>query len=195
MSFEWPQSVFQFIPASANRFTKKQRDCPSLFSTHKVGLIMATDTTTDTTTDTITTIPVTVTSTNPAPRAPVRDMSISTSSEYIVRFPPYPPIPDGVQIITFTQFKERGIRVQPGGEDNETEIDGCGVPTIPLASAHTTDWCKTETKRARLGKSGPARKKKKRKTGGVGGGPNHADWAEYWEDREAAYRIQGSYDP
>lgn len=179
------------IPASANRITLNSNAIVLVsFPAHKVGLIMATDTTTVDPT-TITTIPITVTSTNPEP---VRTMSTNNGTEYLIRFPPYPPVPDGVKITPFTEFKERGIRVDPGGEDNETEIDGCGVPTIPLASVHTTDWCKTETKRARAGKGGPARKKKKRKTGGAGG-PNQRDWVEYWEDREASYRIQGTYDP
>jgi hypothetical protein len=117
--------------------------------------------------------------------------------EFLVRFPPFPHAPEDAQIIPFKDFKERGISMQPGGDDKNTEVDACGVKTIVLPNSHTTDWCKTDTKRADLrGKGGPMRKRKKRKNGaGAGSGPTPDNWEDYWEDREPAYRVRESYDP
>ncbi|KAF9447431.1 hypothetical protein P691DRAFT_671544 [Macrolepiota fuliginosa MF-IS2] len=140
------------------------------------------------------TISVTVTSTNNPPN-PATTMSARNTTEFLVRFPPFPPIPDDVEIVSFQEFQERGIRIQPGGEDNETEIDMCGMPTIMLASSHVTDWCKTETKRAKSKNNGKGRKKKKRKTAGNSAGPTSNDWEEYWEEREHSYNVRESYDP
>lgn len=141
------------------------------------------------------TISVTVTSTSNQPK-PATAMSSRNTTEYLIRFPPFPKVPDGVKIIPFKEFKERGIRVKPGGDDNETEIDACGVPTVMLASCHSTDWCKTETKRANQnGKGAAGRKRRKKRAGGINAGPTLMDWEEYWEDREPAYRVQGTYDP
>lgn len=144
----------------------------------------------------IPTIPITVTSNLPKPATTTTTAMSLNNTEYLVRFPPFPLIPEDVQIIPWKEFKERGIKVHPGNED--IEIDACGVPTIMLASVHVTDWCKTETKRAKTsgGKGGPGKKKRKRKGGvGMNAGPTAVDWEEYWEEREAAYRVQATYDP
>ncbi|KAF7778438.1 hypothetical protein Agabi119p4_2783 [Agaricus bisporus var. burnettii] len=139
----------------------------------------------------IDTIPITITSTLPAPTT----AKSTNNVEYLVRFPPFPPVPEGVQIIPFKDFKERGISIQPGGDDNNTEVDSCGVKTIDLPNFHQTDWCKTETKRANSnGRGGPSKRRKKRKTG-ASSGPTPDNWEDYWEDREAAYRARGTYDP
>jgi hypothetical protein len=141
-----------------------------------------------------TTLAVTVTSNQS--QSPATAMSAKNTPEFLIRFPPFPEVPDGVEIISFKDYKEKGIRVQPGGEDNQTEVDACGVPTAALSSIHSTDWCKTETKRAKFNTNNGGRKRKKRKTGGgISGGPTLLDWPDYWEEREAAYRIQNSYDP
>lgn len=122
--------------------------------------------------------------------------SVGNTTEFLLRFPPFPNVPPGVEIISFCDFKEKGIRVQPGGEDNETEMDALGVPTVALGSPHSTDWCKTETKRVRFnGNRGPRKKRKRRTGGGPSTGPTSADWEEYWEEREASYRVHQSYDP
>ncbi|KXN91454.1 hypothetical protein AN958_00716 [Leucoagaricus sp. SymC.cos] len=139
-----------------------------------------------------TTITVSVTSNQS--QLPATAMSSRGTTEFLVRFPPFPPVPEGVQIIPFKEFKEGGIRVQPG-EDRETEVDACGVPTVALSSIHSTDWCKTETKRAKFNDN-KGRKKKKRRTGGGGNvGPTWMDWEDYWEEREASYRPRNGYDP
>ncbi|KAF5358303.1 hypothetical protein D9756_001212 [Leucocoprinus leucothites] len=138
--------------------------------------------------------PVTVTSNLSQPTATA--MSTKNTTEFLIRFPPFPNPSEGVEIIPFTEYKEKGIRIQPG-EDGETEVDACGAPTIALASVHSTDWCKTETKRAKFnGNGGPGRRKRKRKAGtGLSAGPTPNDWEEYWEEREASYRLRQGYDP
>jgi len=138
--------------------------------------------------------PAFLTSNLPQPAATAA--SVGNTVEFLFRFPPFPNVPLGVEIIPFHNFTEKGIRVQPGGEDNETEMDALGVPTIALGSLHSTDWCKTETRRVRFnGNRGPGKRKKKRTGGGPSTGPTAADWEEYWEEREASYRVRQSYDP
>src|SRR5258708_2345623 len=138
----------------------------------------------------IDTIPITVTSSLPAP---VTAKSLN-NVEFLVRFPPFPPVPEDVQIMSFKDFKERGISILAGGDDQNTEVDACGVKTIVLPNSHTTDWCKTETKRANLNGKGSRykRRKKKRTGGGASSGPTADNWEDYWEDREPAYRSRGS---
>ncbi|KAJ7758665.1 hypothetical protein B0H16DRAFT_642115 [Mycena metata] len=46
-----------------------------------------------------------------------------------IRFPPFPPVPDGVAIVPFEDFQESGTRVV--GTDG-VERDGLGIPTIVL---------------------------------------------------------------
>ncbi|KDR84221.1 hypothetical protein GALMADRAFT_236903 [Galerina marginata CBS 339.88] len=94
----------------------------------------------------------------------------------LIRFPPFPQPPDGVQIMSFKQFKERGIRVEPGPDD--AEVDALGIPTIPLRVHHGTDECKTNTKRKRTQEENKTRKK-----GGLGA--KKLVWWEQWEDTEA----------
>ncbi|KAJ7026868.1 hypothetical protein C8F04DRAFT_101809 [Mycena alexandri] len=53
--------------------------------------------------------------------------------ERLYRFPPFPPVPQGVTIIPFKDFQEYGARVV--GEDG-IERDGRGIPTIPLPRSH-----------------------------------------------------------
>lgn len=152
---------------------------------HKAGLIMATDTAAPT-------FPVTLTSSLSQPAA----TAARNTTEFLLRFPPFPDVPQGVEIISFHNFTEKGIRIQPGGEDNETEMDALGLPTVALASLHSTDWCKTETRRVKFnGNRGPGKKRRRKTGGGLGTGPTSADWEEYWEEREASYRLRQSYDP
>lgn len=142
-----------------------------------------------------TTLSVTVTSTQSQPTTTAT--SARNTTEFLIRFPPFPEVPDDTRIVSFSDYEERGIKIQPGGEDNETEIDACGVPTIAMSSIHSTDWCKTETRRAKFNANGgPGRKKRKRKAGGGGTtGPTAMDWEDYWEEREASYRVRNTYEP
>ncbi|KAF9068337.1 hypothetical protein BDP27DRAFT_1448523 [Rhodocollybia butyracea] len=61
-------------------------------------------------------------------------------------FPPFPPIPEGVTLIPFKDYKEKGIRIQEDSDEGP-EVDGLGIPTIDLPP-HKTDFCKTNSKRA-----------------------------------------------
>jgi len=87
----------------------------------------------------------------PAPEAPT------------IRYPPFPPVPSGVTILPYKQFKEHGIQIF-GSEPDGTgiEIDGLGIPTIELRVPHATDECKTDTKRKKR-KNGDDDEKGKRK--------------------------------
>jgi hypothetical protein len=49
-------------------------------------------------------------------------------------WPPFPPTPDGVKIISFNEFMPKGILISI--DDNEIERDGEGVPTVELQVKH-----------------------------------------------------------
>lgn len=72
--------------------------------------------------------------------------------EQRLTFPPFPPVPEGVTIVPFSKFKERGIQIFATGDDDDVELDGLGIPTVELRAQHGTDVCKTETKRKRRAK-------------------------------------------
>ncbi|KAJ7454722.1 hypothetical protein FB451DRAFT_1279101 [Mycena latifolia] len=85
-------------------------------------------------------------------------------------FPPFPPVPDGVKIIPFEDFKEYGTRVV--GADN-IERDGLGIATIPL----------------------PKSTKKSKKKGAAARPASKKEWWEDWEATGEHERIRGPYDP
>jgi hypothetical protein len=88
-------------------------------------------------------------------------------------FPPFPPIPDGVTILPFKDFKEYGTRVV--GADN-VERDGLGIATIPLP------------------KSKKRMKREGQPSAGKDAGPRKPWWEE-WEAGGEHLRIRGPYDP
>ncbi|PPQ92790.1 hypothetical protein CVT25_003901 [Psilocybe cyanescens] len=102
----------------------------------------------------------------------------------IIRFPPFPQAPEGVQIMPFKDFEEGGICMDPG--PNDAEVDTFGVPTVPLRPQHSTDVCKTNTKRKRRAEEMQARKK-----GGLGA--KKLLWWEEWQEREVA-RVSVGFD-
>ncbi|KAF9534653.1 hypothetical protein CPB83DRAFT_207718 [Crepidotus variabilis] len=89
-------------------------------------------------------------------------------------FPPFPQPPIGVCIITFSDFTECGIRLEPG--PNDEEIDGHGICTVTMPHRHDTDACKTNSKRKRQ-----AKQAKKQKESGERS--RKKEWWEVWEDR------------
>ncbi|KAK7008384.1 hypothetical protein R3P38DRAFT_3590234 [Favolaschia claudopus] len=98
-------------------------------------------------------------------------------------FPPFPPVPKGVTLIPFKDFKGYGI--QPFLGDDEIERDGLGIPTIALSTKHDTDLSKTDPSRSTMGRG-------MEKTG------RNEFWRkEWWEDWEEGedLRIYGPYDP
>jgi hypothetical protein len=59
-------------------------------------------------------------------------------------FPKAPP--GGIVLITFKDFKERGIAMEPDANDNTVELDTLGIATVQMKE-HATDRCKTKAKR------------------------------------------------
>ncbi|KAF9562454.1 hypothetical protein CPC08DRAFT_817118 [Agrocybe pediades] len=95
--------------------------------------------------------------------------------DFLLTFPPFPPPPEGVKILPFKEFKERGIRVDPGPDDEE--VDGLGTPTVPMIIRHNTDVCKSNTSRKRKAAEQLARKRD--------GLPfKKLPWYEEWEETE-----------
>ncbi|KAJ7697832.1 hypothetical protein B0H17DRAFT_1197169 [Mycena rosella] len=88
-------------------------------------------------------------------------------------FPPFPPVPDGVQITPFADFKEYGTRVV--GPDN-IERDGLGIATVALPP------------------KSKKRSKGKKKAAAGNPGPKQ-DWWEAWEASGEHLRIRGPYNP
>ncbi|KAJ7237541.1 hypothetical protein B0H12DRAFT_1138692 [Mycena haematopus] len=102
-------------------------------------------------------------------------------SETFVRqyhFPPFPPPPDGVNIIPFKDFTPYGTRVVRAGEGEvkaEVERDGLGIPTIALP------------KKKEKGE------KKVVKLKNVDGTLKKQEWWEEWE--ASGQPVRGVYDP
>ncbi|KAJ6457531.1 hypothetical protein C8R47DRAFT_1247099 [Mycena vitilis] len=59
-----------------------------------------------------------------------------------LRFPPFPQVPEGVTIVPFKSFTERGIQLfrtedeDGDGDGFEKERDGLGIPTVALRAKH-----------------------------------------------------------
>ncbi|KAJ3511335.1 hypothetical protein NLJ89_g4158 [Agrocybe chaxingu] len=100
--------------------------------------------------------------------------------EHKLTFPPFPPVPEGVQMVPFKDFKAEGIRVDPGPDDEE--VDTYGIPTVTMPVKHTNDECKTNTKRKRAVEAKKARKK---------GLVASRVWWEQWEDAEKLKFVTG----
>jgi hypothetical protein len=121
------------------------------------------------------------------------DSALSVESAIQLRFPPFPPIPDGVVLIPFHLFRPSGIRVPIDDDDDDDddldvdngervsemiECDGLGIPTVALRVKHNTD-------------SLEKKKKRKKKTNGaqqmqVAEKPK--TWWEVWEECEEIRR-------
>ncbi|KAI0048063.1 hypothetical protein FA95DRAFT_1491522 [Auriscalpium vulgare] len=101
--------------------------------------------------------------------------------EYFLRFPPFPTAPPGVTIVSFKDFKPAGIRVPIDGDDDAIEVDGLGIPTIPLRVKHSTD-------------DQEKKKRKKKKTQDIAVHPaKPRTWWEEWEELEDVRK--NLYDP
>ena len=128
------------------------------------------------------------------------DTALTLEAAIQLRFPPFPTVPDGVELIPFHAFRPSGIRVpidDDGGDGNDygdgggggvrrvlltlsedmIERDGMGIPTIPLRVKHAADNLE--------------KKKKKKKKGGAAA-QQHVQvaperprtWWELWEELE-----------
>lgn len=111
-----------------------------------------------------------------------------------IKFPPFPEPPPGVAIMSFKDFKPRGIQLfsepKKGGRDAEdeedAELDALGIPTVELRIKHATDECKSNTRKKRKKKKAtvvePVLAKKLR-------------WYEEWEEGEDLRVTRVRYDP
>lgn len=107
--------------------------------------------------------------------------NVSRSNSHLFTFPPFPQIPQGVHIVPFVDFNERGISTHPGPD--EEEVDSLGIPTTVMRVAHATDVRKTNTKR-----------KKKADKQARGQQPRPLQWWEEWAKTEVI-RVTKSVDP
>lgn len=92
-------------------------------------------------------------------------------------FPPFPNAPEGVTIMPFKGFKEGGICIEPGADD--AEVDTFGIPTVPVKTRHSTDECKTNSKRKKIAEDAKGRKGKGKQS------ISARLWWDQWEDAEA----------
>lgn len=112
--------------------------------------------------------------------------ALTLESAILLRFPPFPVVPDGVELIPFHSFRPSGIQVPIDDDDvgydgrraleDVIERDGLGIPTIPLRVKHAADNME--------------KKKKRKKKGGVAAqqvqvAPERPKlWWELWEELE-----------
>ena len=70
----------------------------------------------------------------------------------LIKFPPFPEIPEGVSIIPFSQFRPKGIKKRLVADSDYPDLDGHGRPTVRLKVAHaSTSSDKWKKKKRRLG--------------------------------------------
>lgn len=100
----------------------------------------------------------------PAPEAP------------FLTFPPFPDLPSDCTLPPFKDFKASGIQIFGG--DDETELDGLGIPTAELRVKHDTDESKTGKKK------GKKRGKATRDAASNGEPVKRLTWWEEWEEGE-----------
>jgi len=111
------------------------------------------------------------------------------SAMHQLRFPPFPQVPDGVELIPFHLFRPSGIRVPIDDEDDVDvddgqrapaemiERDGLGILTIALRVKHATDNMEKRKKRKRKNGAQQMQVAEKPKT-----------WWEIWEEIEEIQR-------
>ncbi|KAG0698703.1 hypothetical protein DFH29DRAFT_940358 [Suillus ampliporus] len=108
-----------------------------------------------------------------------------------ITFPPFPKLPPGVTLVPFKDFRVRGIQLFSeavgGPDEEEMELDGLGIPTVELRVKHSTDECKSNTRK---------RKRKKKNAATVDGAPaRKVPWYEEWEEGEDLRITKGKFDP
>ena len=70
----------------------------------------------------------------------------------LIKYPPFPEIPEGVSIIPFSQFPLKGIKKRLVPDPDHPDLDGYGRPTVRLKVAHaSTSSDKWKKKKKRLG--------------------------------------------
>ena len=146
--------------------------------------------------------------------APQNQQPISSEAP-LIRYPPFPSVPHDVGILPYAHFKEVGIRIngvlppkdkENSVEDDGTEVDGLGVPTVSLRIRHETDVCKTLTKGRKVNLENRKEKDKKEKEKeGIKKDPitralelkqkkitmfANKEWYDQWEEGEASRRMK-----
>ena len=119
----------------------------------------------------------------------------------LLKFPPFPAVPEETTILPFASFKETGIQVAPNHSGEE--IDGLGIPTVGLRVPHDTDECKTgATKRS--GSIKNVKKVKEEVAPVTDPNPNpkrtyyhyeRRDWWEEWAEAEESRGSSNAYNP
>ena len=100
----------------------------------------------------------------PLPQGQIYD----ETGRVICKFPPFPILPEGVQIQSFNEFVPSGIQVRFG---DEAERDGLGFPTVLLEKQHDNESL--------------SRKKKKGSVKTMITGEQIVRVSTWWEDWEA----------
>lgn len=101
-----------------------------------------------------------------------------------LKFPPFPAPPEGVNIIPFKNFRERGI--QMFSVNDGTEVDGLGIPTVELKVRHVTDGCKTDGRRPN---------KKATAVQNLTEPKRRLEWWEQWAEGEDLRVTSFNYNP
>jgi hypothetical protein len=105
-----------------------------------------------------------------------------TPQPLLITFPPFPPLPPTSNLPPFKLFQPTGIQISISGDDNETELDGLGIPTVELRVKHDTDEPKTGKRR---------KKSKNVRAMRVDEPVKRLTWWETWEEGEDL-RVSGT---
>lgn len=98
----------------------------------------------------------------------------------MIKYPPFPPVPAGVSIIPFRDFKPTGIKSLLDPSEDDIELDGTGRPTAILNVKHVADKWKKKKRRMGEDDDGVVRK---------------YNWWEEWEKDEVGRRTAQMTDP
>lgn len=84
-----------------------------------------------------------------------------TDVSTLIKYPPFPEVPEGVSIIPFSQFRPKGIKKRLVPDAEHPDLDGHGRSTVRLKVAHastTSDKWKKKKRRMGEGDDGVVRK-------------------------------------
>lgn len=116
-----------------------------------------------------------------------------TTDGDFIRFPPFPPVPQGVKITPFKAYKETGIKLSCPNDDG-IEVDGLDIPTVEIEHRHATDNCKTDAFREKQGQPGVIMPKKRKIRAKALVNATPRKWWEIWQEEEAG-RFTAPYNP
>ncbi|KAK0190341.1 hypothetical protein F5146DRAFT_1120912 [Armillaria mellea] len=102
----------------------------------------------------------------------------ASSTDFNMRFPPFPQPPEGTVIIPFKDYKEVGILKET---PDRVERDAQGIPTIAVKTVHATDRCKTNAQIDR-------------KDTKISSSKASREWWHDWENMERRIQPGSCYD-